>query len=168
MRGDTHSGTLETNGQGSREESFLAAMEGTDQPKKVVSPADLRLVNRKIPIRFCEYRISNTPHKMLQTDTVSVSNVGLMFHSPVSHGEGSLMRVWMEMPDYWARKSRHVSYRHTSAPSFFQILSRVLSCEDVGKRIPKFQVICEIVNLDAVDEIVLCEYLGVDIPDGRE
>jgi hypothetical protein len=71
------------------------------------------------------------------------------------------MRILVELPDYWARKAKHVQYRHTSAPTHFQILARVVGCEDIGKRGQKFQMILENVNIDPIDEIVLCEFLGI-------
>lgn len=130
-------------------------------PVKVTNPSSLRLVNKKIPMRFCEYKISNTPDKMLSGESVSISTQGILFNSPVAYGPGVLVRVWIEMPDYWARKSRHVGYRHTDAPTYFQVLTRVISVEETNKRNQKFQLLCETLNLDTVDEVVLNDYLGV-------
>ena len=124
------------------------------------SPLSLKLVSKKIPAKYCEYKISNTPQKMLNTETTSISGLGLTFQASQSFGRGTLMRVWIEMPDYWARKSRHVGYRHTDAPTFFQILARVVNCEETGKRGNKFQIMCQNLNLDPVDELVLNDYLG--------
>jgi hypothetical protein len=146
--------------------SFMATMESHEEDfapsRRTLSPADLRLLNKKIPVRYCEFKITNTAAKMLQTETVSVSNMGLIIHSTAPFSPGTLMRVWVDMPDYWARKSRLVPYRHTNAPTYFQVLSRVVSCDDISKRTPKFQILCENVNLDPVDERVLCEYLGIE------
>lgn len=87
--------------------------------QEIPSPLALKLINKKIPAKYCEYKISNTPQKMLVTETTSISGLGLTFQASQSFGRGTLMRVWIEMPDYWARKSRHVGYRHTDAPTFF-------------------------------------------------
>jgi hypothetical protein len=148
----------------SHEESFLAALDGTTATprKRIITASDLRLVNKKISLRYCEYKITNMPNKMMQTDSVSISAQGLMIHSPVPFSPGTLMRVLLEVPDYWGRKSRHVQYRHTNAPTCFQVLSRILSCEDLSKRTAKFQLLCENVNMDSIDELVLNEFLGVD------
>lgn len=147
-------------------ESFIATMENDldDAPssKRTVTAADLRLVNKKVSIKYCEYKITNSAEKMLSTETISISNAGMMLHSSIPFSQGMLLRIWVEMPDFWARKSRHVSYRHTNAPSYFQVLGRVLGCEDLSKRTPKFQILCENVNLDPVDERVLCEFLGIE------
>lgn len=135
---------------------------------QLVTPLSLKLVAKKIPIRFAEYRISTNAHKMISSDTISVSNLGVLFASALPFPKGALMRVWMEMPDYWARKARHVGYRHTEAPSFFQVLVRVVSCEETGKRNAKFQLLCQNMNLDPIDEIVLCDYLGISPTTRRE
>ncbi len=146
--------------------SFIAAMEGNDEDftpsRRTTSPADLRLVNKKIPVRYCEFKITNTAAKMLQSETVSASNMGLIIHSTVPFTPGTLLRVWVDMPDFWARKSRLVAYRHTNAPTYFQVLSRVVACDNLSKRTPKYQILCENVNLDPVDERVLCDYLGIE------
>ncbi|MCA2959839.1 MAG: hypothetical protein IOD12_06265 [Silvanigrellales bacterium] len=126
-----------------------------------VTPITLRLVAKKIPIRFAEYRISTNASKMITGDTISVSNLGVLLGSALPFPKGALMRVWMEMPDYWARKARHVGYRHTEAPSFFQVLVRVVACDETGKRNAKYQILCQTVNLDPIDELVLCDYLGL-------
>ena len=126
-----------------------------------VTPLSLRLVAKKIPIRYAEYRISNQGAKMLQGESHSLSPLGIQFASALPFPKAALMRVWIEMPDYWARKSRHVGYRHTDAPTYFQLLARVVNCEETGKRNAKFQILCQTVNLDPVDEIVLSDYLGL-------
>lgn len=147
----------------STEDSFLAALEGTTPVPtfRAVSASDLHLINKKIPIRYCEYKITNCASKMLQTTTISISAHGTMFHSTIAFQIGTLIRILVELPDYWARKSKHVQYRHTSAPTHFQILARVAGCEDIGKRGQKFQMILENVNMDPVDETVLREFLGI-------
>jgi hypothetical protein len=124
------------------------------------TPFDLKLVTKKIPLKFCEYKISNVAHKMLNTDSIGISPKGILFLSLDEFKKGSLLRVWVEIPDYWSRKSRIVEYRHTEAPTYFQVLSRVLSTEEILKRGTKFQILCEILSLDSVDESILVDYLN--------
>jgi hypothetical protein len=134
------------------------------QPAPNVTPASLKLVAKKIPLKYAEYRISNCSNKMIATDSISISGQGILFGTSIAFPRGALMRVWIEMPDYWARKSRHVGYRHTEAPTFFQLLARVVNCEETGKRNVKFHLLCQTVNLDPVDELVLHDYLGLPPP----
>lgn len=132
----------------------------TTQQEPAIPAVALCLVNRKLPIRFCEFKISNTPRKMLKSDTQAIAVEGIQFTSSAQFEPGVIMRVWIELPDYWSRKSRHVGYRHTEAPSWFQMLARVLSCDELNKRGSKFQILCESVNLDPADVRVLREFLG--------
>ena len=131
--------------------------------KSVPTVQQLRLVTKKIPMKFCEFKISNCATKMLPTDTISISNQGILFNSTQPFVTGTLMRVWIEMPDYWARKARLVGYRHTEAPTYFQVLTRVIACEEACKRHTKFQLACHNVNLDPIDESVLNDYLGCEV-----
>jgi hypothetical protein len=128
---------------------------------ELLSSLRLRLVSKKIPLRYCKFNITNTLSKMLQGETISVAPDGVMFYSSLSYETGCLMRLYVELPDYWARKSRHVEYRHTEAPGHFQMLCRVVSCEDVGKRPNRYMITVQTVNMDPIDGKVLADYLGV-------
>lgn len=128
---------------------------------ELLSSLRLRLVSKKVPLKYCKFNISNTINKMLQGETLSVAPDGATFYSSLAYDEGCLMRLLIELPDYWARKSRHVEYRHTEAPSSFQMLCRVVTCEDVGKRPNRYLITVQTVNIDPIDGRVLADYLGV-------
>jgi hypothetical protein len=128
---------------------------------ELLSSLRLRLVSKKIPVRYCKFNITNTYNKMLQGETISVAPDGAMLYSSLAYDEGCLMRLYVELPDYWARKSRHVDYRHTEAPAHFQMLCRVVTCEDVGKRPNRYMITVQTVNIDPIDGRVLADYLGV-------
>ncbi|RDB37071.1 hypothetical protein [Spirobacillus cienkowskii] len=120
---------------------------------------DLKLISTKIPIKYCEYKISNNVNKMLKSETSAISTKGILFQVQLEFKVGSLLRVWVEIPDYWVRKSKIVEYRHTAAPTYFQVLCRVLNVEELLKKGAKYQILTEILSLDSVDETVLIEYL---------
>lgn len=124
------------------------------------TPFDLKLITKKIPIKFCEYKISNLADKMMTSESIGVSSKGILFQSLSEFKKGTLLRIWVEIPDYWSRKSRVVEYKHTDAPTFFQVLSRVLSSEEILKRGTKYQILCENLTLDSVDETILEDYLN--------
>ncbi|MEY4066742.1 MAG: hypothetical protein RIR26_2950 [Pseudomonadota bacterium] len=128
---------------------------------ELLSSLRMKLVSKKIPLRYCKFNITNTLAKMLQGETVTIAPDGATFFSSLSYEQGSLMRLLIEIPDYWARKSRHVEYRHTEAPSSFQVLSRVINCEDVGKRPNRYLITVQTVNIDPIDGRVLADYVGV-------
>lgn len=137
-----------------------------EQPSEVPSIEDLTarlsLVRKRVGVRFCEFKISNKPANMLRSETIAASNLGLLFTSPVDFAPGRLLRIWVDLPDYWARKSRLVTYRHMDAPKHFQILARVLRSDDTGKRTDRYQLLLENVNIDNTDEQILCEFLGIE------
>lgn len=151
--------SLKNPNDGGEFEDGKAALPVANQ-EAVPWPVQLRLVNKKIPMRYCEFKISNNHAKMLNGETASISNHGLLFNAAVAFSVGSLLRVWVEMPDYWARKSRRVDYRQTEAPTYFQVLARVVHAVELGKKGSKHQLTCQILNLDPVDEEVLVDYLG--------
>jgi hypothetical protein len=128
---------------------------------ELLSSLRLRLVAKKIPLRYCKFNISNTVNKMMQGETLSLAQDGATFYSTLSYEQGCLMRLLVELPDFWALKSRHVDYRHTEAPESFQMLCRVVSCEDVGKRPNRYLITVQTVNIDPIDGRVLSDYLGV-------
>jgi hypothetical protein len=130
---------------------------------ELLSSLRLRLVSKKIPLRYCKFNITNSVNKMLQGETLSVAPDGATFYSSLAYDSGCLMRLLVEVPDYWARKSRHVDYRHTEAPSSFQMLCRVVTCEDVGKRPNRYLITVQTVNIDPIDGKVLADYLGVGV-----
>jgi hypothetical protein len=142
--------------------------EGTQSGSKtstleLLSSLRLRLVAKKIPLRYCKFNISNSVNKMMQGETLSLAQDGATFYSALSYDQGCLMRLLVELPDYWSLKSRHVEYRHTEAPESFQMLCRVVSCEDVGKRPNRYLITVQTVNIDPIDCRVLSDYLGVGV-----
>lgn len=128
---------------------------------ELLSSLRMKLVSKKVPLRYCKFNITNTLAKMLQGETVTIAPDGATFYSSLSYEPGALMRLLIEIPDYWARKSRHVDYRHTEAPSSFQVLSRVVNCEDIGKRPNRYLITVQTVNIDPIDGRVLADYVGV-------
>lgn len=123
------------------------------------SMSELKLVNRSISLKYCEYKISNTENKMLQAESIAISNKGVFFNSLVDFKLGNLLRIWIELPNYWAKKSRLVDYQHTNAPNYFQILSRVIKTNEALKRGNIFQILCENLVVDPIDEAVLENYI---------
>lgn len=124
------------------------------------TPFDLKLVTKKIPIKYCEYKISNEAHKMLISESIAISSKGILFLSISELKKNNLLRIWVEIPNYWSRKSKIVEYKHTESPTYFQVLSRIISTEEILKRGTKFQILCEILSIDSIDENILTDYLS--------
>lgn len=120
---------------------------------------NLKLISCEIPVKFSEYKVSNPENKMLVSKTKAISNEGILIESPFFYETGILMRIWVEIPNYWMMKSKKVHYKHTSAPKYFQILSRVTKCEEHNGDRFFFLLLCENLALDPVDESILSDYL---------
>lgn len=121
---------------------------------------EFSLVARKVPIRISEFRINPLKNQSLETETISLSSKGLLFSIPMPFRPGTLLRAAIELPDFWARKSALVGYKHTDAPTSFQMLVRVVSFQEVLRKGKKFEILAETVNIDPVDDQVLSEFLA--------
>jgi hypothetical protein len=131
------------------------------ESKRLVTAESLGLILKKVNIRYCEYKISNQPNKMLAGECVALSTKGMSFVSAVNYPRGTLMRVWVEIPNFWNLKSKLVDYGHTDAPEYFQMLVRSVQVEEKGKRTISYTILAETVNLDPADEKLLSEFLFV-------
>lgn len=117
------------------------------------------LVSKKIPLKFCEYKISNLEQSMQKSNSTSISRGGVTFLAEKNIAKGTLLRIWLEVPHYWEKKSKYVDYKHTEAPSHFQVLSRVVNSQEMDKKKSSYHIICENLNMDPIDENVLNEFL---------
>jgi hypothetical protein len=118
-----------------------------------------KLVSKKIPLKFCEYKISNLENSMQKSNSTGISLNGLTFIAGKNFEKGTLLRVWLEVPNYWEKKSKYVDYKHTEAPAHFQVLSRVLTSQEIDKKKSCYHIFCENLNIDPIDENVLNEFL---------
>lgn len=115
--------------------------------------------NRRLSLEVKPYGLSTDNIEEPTGTTVHISPYGLQFRSPEHFAEGSLLKIHVNLPDYWNRKQRFVDYGRVDTPGKFKILVKVVSSEDIGKRGKKKMVLCRTVNMDQVDEQVLKTYL---------
>lgn len=57
---------------------------------ELLSSLRLRLVARKIPLKYCKFNISNTVNKMMQGETLSLAQDGATFYSTLSYDQDVL------------------------------------------------------------------------------
>jgi hypothetical protein len=114
--------------------------------------------NRRLSLNVARYGINSevNPEEGL---TVHISPYGLQFRVTEEYEEGDLLKIHINMPDYWERKQRFVDYSRIDTPGNFKILAKVVSTEDVGKRGKKKIVLVRTVNMDEIDEQVLKAFL---------
>ena len=130
------------------------------------TPFDMNLVksyphaHHKLAVEVSQYRLSeaNIPTSS-QSQTTYISPHGLEFQSGQTYPEGALLKINVNLPDYWHLKQKYVDYRRIDAPQTFKILGKVVSSKDLGKRAKKKLICVQTVNIDQVDEQVLKTYL---------
>jgi hypothetical protein len=114
--------------------------------------------NRRLSLNVARYGISTEANNE-EGQTVHISPYGLQFRVTEEYEEGDLLKIHINMPDYWERKQRFVDYSRIDTPGNFKILAKVVSTEEVGKRGKKKIVLVRTVNMDEIDEQVLKAFL---------
>lgn len=114
--------------------------------------------NRRLSLAVARYGIS-TESGQEEGQTVHISPYGIQFRVTENYEEGDLLKIHINMPDYWERKQRFVDYSRIDTPSNFKILAKVVSMEEIGKRGKKRVVLVRTVNMDEIDEQVLKAFL---------
>jgi hypothetical protein len=115
--------------------------------------------NRKVQINFGTYSLTNSDDSMEAAQSMLISPAGIEFQTAQGFTEGTLLRIHVNIPDYWQRKCRFVEYRRIDQPARFSILGKVVMTENVGKRGKKKIVTVQTVSIDETDEMVLKSYL---------
>ncbi len=116
--------------------------------------------NRKISLMVRPYSLETEDgHLDERAQTTFISPHGFEFQAPAEYAEGTLLKINVTIPDYWSRKQQFVEYSRIDAPGSFRVLAKVVRSEEVGKRGKKKLILCQMVNIDSVDEIVLKSYL---------
>ncbi len=114
--------------------------------------------NRRLSLGVVQYGIAGEEGSPKGT-TVHISPHGVQFRSNQHYDPGTLLKIHITIPDYWARKQRYVDYGRVDTPGTFKILAKVVSSEDIGKRGKRKMVVARTVNMDDVDERVLKTFL---------
>ena len=115
--------------------------------------------NRKISINYGPYNLATAEHGLEEGQSIHIAPGGMEFHSLTAFEEGTLLKIHVNIPDYWQRKRKFVDYRRVDQPARFPILAKVIRSEEVGRRGKKKIVTVQTVNIDETDELVLKSYL---------
>ena len=114
--------------------------------------------NRRLSLNVEKFGISRDDDN-LDGQTVHISPYGVQFRSGKHFNEGDLLKVHVNIPNYWNRKQKFVDYGRIDTPENFKILEKVVSSEDIGKRGKRKMVLARTVNMDDVDNEVLKSFL---------
>ncbi len=114
--------------------------------------------NKKISMQVHPYRLLKEKHPPEEGHTLYISPHGIEFHSPQEYPDGMLLKIHLELPDYWKRKKQFVEYSRIDVPSSLKMLVRVVKSESTGKG-KKKTVLVQTVNMEEIDETVLKLFL---------
>ena len=122
---------------------------------------DYPKANKKIELTFSTYALhdKNRPEE-IKGSTNFVSPFGLEFSGPTDYPIGTLLKINLELPDYWDRKKKFVDYNRIDTPSQLKILAKVVQATEIGKRVKRKVLTVQTVNIDETDELVLKTYLN--------
>ena len=115
--------------------------------------------SRKVSMRYGTYSISSDESSLESTQSMHISPHGIEFQTTACYSPGTLLRIHLDIPDYWQRKLRFVQYRRIDQPARFPILAKVVTVEEIGRRGKKKIVTVQTVSIDETDELVLKSYL---------
>jgi hypothetical protein len=117
--------------------------------------------NRKMSVNVLPYglKFDEDPASHTKGQTQFISPYGMQFQGNKAFEEGQLLKIHVNLPDYWIVKQHFVDYRRVDTPGSFRILAKVVRIEDLGKRGKKKMVVVQTVNMDEIDERVLKAYL---------
>ncbi len=117
---------------------------------------------KKIPLEYEEYNVYLSDDigqvNFIGSSTINISTGGLLFNSIKPYKLGTLLKIKISIPSYWDRKSKLVKYGHVLKPKSMSILGRVTRVDSLSVK-RKFRVAIQTLNIDAVDEKVLNEFL---------
>ena len=115
--------------------------------------------NRKIRLHYGPYNLAVGEGALEEGQSIHIAPGGIEFHSQTAFDDGMLLKIHVNIPDYWQRKRRFVEYRRVDQPARFPILAKVVRTEETGRRGKKKIVTVQTVNIDETDELVLKSYL---------
>ena len=115
--------------------------------------------NRKVSMRYGAFGLPSDDVVFASTQSMHISPQGIEFCTTEAYAPGALLRIHLDIPDYWQRKLRFVQYRRVDQPARFPILAKVISSEAIGRRGKKKVVTVQTVSIDETDELVLRSFL---------
>ncbi len=115
--------------------------------------------NRKLSLFVARYGLRDSSGEEDNGQTQFISPHGIEFKTSDQFNEGTLVKIHVSLPNYWARKQRFVEYARVDTPDTFKILGKVVKTEDIGKRGKRKLVTVQTLIMDEVDEQVLKTFL---------
>ena len=133
------------------------------------SSFDLKLIKdypkarKKVPLYVEYYRVNSFGSDQCyeyreNTQSSYISPYGMEFKTDVQYEIGDIVKIDVNLPNYWNRKKKLVSYQYLekAQPVCFKVLARVVGKVSAGK---KFVVTVENLVIDDLDSQVLTSFI---------
>lgn len=151
------------------EMSSVDSMEEVSKDNNVGGSFDIKLVKdypkarKKVPLYVEYYRVNSFTVDQCydfreNTQSICLSPYGIEFKTDQKYEVGDILKIDVNIPNYWNRKKKLVSYQYLEnvQPVCFKILARVVSTVSTGK---KFTTIVENLVIDDLDSQVLTNFI---------
>jgi hypothetical protein len=118
--------------------------------------------NKKVNVEVEPYSLpkeNEKEHEGHKAKTIFLSPHGLEFTCSEDFEHGTILKILIDIPDYWQRKQKYVDYKRIDTPQKLKILAKVVKTTDQAKRSKKKVTLVQTVNIDDVDEQVLKTFL---------
>lgn len=101
--------------------------------------------------------VTDKKNEKITTRYLSLKNIVFKYGS--EYRKGDLLKVMLEIPNYWALKCRFVDYSVASVPNFMTCIVRVLGDFSCSLDCNKALTFVEIVGIDSVDQKIVKIFL---------
>lgn len=113
---------------------------------------------KKINLQISEYSILEAT-SAVKVQTTYASPHGFEIATIKDFATGSIIKMNIKLPDYWARKQKFVEYGRIDRPKDFTVLGRVIEIDKTQGMNRRKKMIVQLVNIDEADEKVLRSYI---------
>jgi hypothetical protein len=117
--------------------------------------------NKRLSLQVSPYSIDRDLENNMSenSQSVHISPYGIEFKTTEKFQDGDLVKIRINLPDYWERKKKLVAYNRIDSPDNFKILAKVVKTSDEGKLRKKRLVTVQTIVIDSIDEQVLEGFL---------
>lgn len=117
-----------------------------------------------IPIHVMNFNLDTavfSPYQKFKHNakTTYLSPFGMEFKTLENFRIGALLKIYINMPNYWAIKQKQVRYTRIDSPEAFRVIARVIRKKSLCKYGNKKLILCQMLVIDEEDERVLKTFL---------
>ena len=114
---------------------------------------------KRVPLFVGPVSVREDRGEKENSSSTHISPHGIEFKTEERFNDGDLVKIQVNIPDFWKRKQKFVNYTRIDCPENFRILAKVVKTDILGKNKKKQLVTVQTLVIDSVDEQVLEEYI---------